>query len=95
MVSRETVRAPCRFRMEGDMTKINMPRLGATVSTPDGTGTVTDRADGEALVKLDSGSIMEITHGCWYPFDVVTVTGFNGDAMVYYGCRIRRASEIN
>lgn len=95
MVSRETVRAPCRFRMEGDMSKINCPRLGATVNTPDGTGTVTDRAHGEALVKLDGGSLLDTTHGRWYAFGLVTVTGFNGDAMVYYGCRIRRASEVD
>lgn len=72
-----------------------MPRLGAVVDSPDGSGVVADRdaTYGEALVRLNEGSPFDTSHGRWYPIDNLTVTGFDPDAMVWWGQRRVRASE--
>lgn len=74
-----------------------MPRLGAVVDGPDGSGVVTDRdtAYREALVRLHSGDELDTIHGRWCPFDSLTVTGFDPDAMVWCGARQVRASETH
>lgn len=71
------------------------PRLGATVNTPVGPGVVTDRdrAYGEALIKLESGSELDTSHGQWWPISDLTVTGYDPDAMVWRGARFERAGE--
>lgn len=73
-----------------------MIRLGATVATPDGPGVVVDRvaAHGEALVRLDSGTEMDTTHGAWFPFAEISATGFDADALVWWGQRQVRASAV-
>lgn len=73
-----------------------MIRLGATVTTPDGTGTVVDRvtAHSEALVRLNSGSALDTTHGAWFPVAEINETGFDADAMVWWGQRKVQASAI-
>lgn len=75
-----------------------MIRLGAMVTTPDGPGRVVDRdrdaVHGEALVQLDSGTIMDTTHGAWFPVTELTVTGFDPYVMVWWGQRRVRASDV-
>lgn len=80
-----------------------MPTIwqGDTVDTPDGPGTVTDRATyaGEVLVRLNNGSELDTSHGRWYSTNDVTVTGFDPDAWVWYAgrmtcaCNVRRVGE--
>lgn len=72
------------------------PRLGAIVDTPDGPGVVRDRDMNyrEALVRLREGSVLSMTHGAWYRFTELTVTGYDPDASVWYGTREVPASEV-
>lgn len=73
-----------------------MLRLGATVEGPDGSGVVVARdvTYGEALVKLEAGTVLDTTHGRWTPSGLLTVTGFNPDAWVWFGQRQVPASDI-
>lgn len=72
------------------------PRLGATVDSPDGPGTVTDRDMdyGQALVRLKRGTVLDTSHGVWLPFGQFTVTGFDPDALVWDGPRQVPASDV-
>ena len=69
---------------------------GDTVDTPDGSGTVTDRATyaGEVLVRLDNGSELDTSHGRWYATNDVTVTGYNPHAFVWYAGRFTQACNV-
>lgn len=71
-------------------------RLGSTVDSPAGPGVVTDRdtADGAALVTLESGDMLDTTHGRWFAEGDLIVTGYNADAMVWRGLRHVRAGEL-
>lgn len=73
-----------------------MPQLGSTVDSPNGAGVVVDRvaADREVLVRLRSGTVLDTTHGQWWPIDRITVTGFNADAWVWWGQRVVPAGTI-
>ena len=73
-----------------------VPSLGATVTTPVGSGVVTDRdmSYAAALVRLDRGTVLDTTHGQWWPFVELTVTGFDPDASVWFATRMVPASEI-
>lgn len=75
------------------MKKTPATKLGNTVITPAGPGTVTDRADGEALVRMESGTILDTSHGQWWSEKELTVTGHNPDALVWRGARMKRAGD--
>jgi hypothetical protein len=73
------------------------PELGDRVLTPEGKGTITDRdmTYNEALVKLDDGSsILDTTHGRWYPFNELAVIGHDNTAQVWSGQRQVPAEQI-
>lgn len=70
-------------------------RRGSTVRVPDvGEGVVTDTADGGALVRLAAGSELDTTHGQWWPCEVLEVTGFDPDAMVWFITRQVPARDL-
>jgi len=76
-----------------------MPRLGATVTTPRGTGVVTDRDNydnhPEVLVRLpESDDDLAATHGQWFDVANVTVTGFDPSALVWSGPRMVPAATL-
>lgn len=74
----------------------NMPRLGAVVTTPNGSGVVTDRdpAYGSALVRLKEGDEFDQSHGQWFAIEQITVTGYDPDALVWYITRQVPASQV-
>lgn len=70
-------------------------RRGSTVHVPGvGEGVVSDMADGGALVRLSTGSVLDTTHGQWWPCEVLEVTGFDPDALVWYITRQIPARDL-
>ena len=71
-----------------------MLRLGSVVFTPKGRGVVSDRctAAAESLVRLDRGSVLDTTHGQWFPDSILAPCGFRPDAEVWFAGRIVPAS---
>lgn len=71
-------------------------RLGNTVDSPAGPGVVTDRdaACGAALVKLESGDVLDTTHGRWFAEGDLIVTGYDADAVVWRGLWRVPAGEL-
>lgn len=69
-------------------------RLGAIVTCPDGPGTVVDRSAGQSLVRLETGTVLDTTHGQWWPDTELTVTGYDPEAMVWRGQRVVPAGDI-
>jgi hypothetical protein len=67
---------------------------GSRVLTPAGRGTVTDRSAGESLVKLDAGDYLDTSHGRWHKDGALAVIGWDPEAMVWSGSRMRRAAEL-
>lgn len=63
-----------------------LPPKGALVTTPVGVGTVTDRstAAGEVLVKLDSGTEFDRSHGQWFAADSVVVAPGHDDSVIIF-----------
>jgi hypothetical protein len=62
-------------------------RKGSRVYCPSGLGTVVDRdarVGSHSLVRLDSGTVMDMEHGQWWEDSSLTVAGFDPDAMVYH-----------
>lgn len=65
-----------------------MLRLGSVVFTPRGRGVVSDRDQGQSLVRLDRGSVVDTTHGQWFPDSILAPCGFRPDAEVWFAGRI-------
>ena len=72
---------------------MNVIRRGSLVTSPVGSGVVTDMAYGEALVRLDEGSEFDTSHGRWWNLDHLTVVGHDPDAIVWLGSHMRAAGE--
>lgn len=69
-------------------------RKGSVVFTPRGRGVLVDHCQDEWLVRLDSGSILDTTHGQWFPERVLVPTGgFRPNALVWWANAMVPASE--
>lgn len=69
-------------------------RKGSRVLCPLGHGTVTDQADGESLVRMDEGDVLDVEHGRWWDDVSLAVIGFDPDAAVWFGSRMVLASTL-
>ena len=69
-------------------------RKGSRVLCPSGRGTVTDRCDGESLVRLEKGSALDTRHGQWRSAASLVVMGFDPDVMVLSGPRTVPAGDL-
>ena len=68
-------------------------RKGSRVLCPAGRGTVIDMTAGQSLVKLDTGTVLDTTHGQWWEDVRLAVIGFDPDVMVSYANRMVPASD--
>lgn len=71
-------------------------RKGSVVLTAFGRGVLVDHQTyaGEWLVRLDSGSVFDTSHGRWIPeAEIAPTGGFRPDALVWWAGVVVPASE--
>lgn len=68
------------------------PALGDTVrTTTSRTGVVVDKSMGEALVRMDRGDELDVSHGIWLSYFELELTGHDPLALVWRGGRMELA----